>query len=84
MKKLWLSFTFSSLLCLLAVSGWLLLNPTPVSAAGGSAKCAGGTVVRCEATATACNCTDYSGCTSTMPDGTSKETKCDSEELLIY
>ena len=85
MKKLWFGCALSLCLCLLLLSGWLLINPTTAQAADGTAKCPGGSTVSCEPGADRCRCEDYKGCTSYWDDGTKKETKCSSsEELYLY
>ena len=81
MGKAWLAAVYALCLGAAAASGWLLFNPPVVSAAGGTATCAGGTVARCSEGATRCVCVDYSGCTSYFADGTKSEDKCDSTEI---
>lgn len=72
---------FASALCLSVVTAtaYLLLTPVTAYAATGTAKCGGGWSVVCpgNGTATRCDCTDYSGCTATFADGSTRTNSCD-------
>ena len=79
MRRTWLAFVFGLAVALVAATGYLLLTPVSALAATGSAKCPGGWEVVCpgNGTATNCNCTDYSGCTATFADGSTRTNNCD-------
>jgi len=74
MKRRWLTAVLSICFGLLIATTWLLLTPTPVSAATGSADCGNGKHVYCNAAD--CDCTDGVGCTATNPFQPSVFTGC--------
>ena len=81
MKRLLMASAFSVSLCLLALSLWLLINPSIALAATGSADCGGGKKVLCCvdcANVTKCDCEDGRGCTVTYSDKTTSEKLCTS------
>lgn len=78
MKRMLLASLFSICIALLITTAFLLINPFPVFAATGTAKCGPYTNVSCpgNGTAATCSCTDYSGCTATFADGSTRTTNC--------
>ena len=80
MNKPWLSFLLSVSLCLVVISGWLLLTPTTVLAATCTADCEGGRSVSC--TGTSCSATDSVGCSGTI-NRIVTETSCPKREELM-
>lgn len=81
MKRLMVASALSVSLCLVALSLWLLLNPSTALAATGSADCGGGQKVLCCmdcSNVTKCDCTDGLGCTVTYNDNTTSKKLCSS------
>ncbi|MDT4954997.1 MAG: hypothetical protein QOJ02_3135 [Acidobacteriota bacterium] len=62
MKKAWLASVFSICFGLVAATTYILTTPTSAFAATGSAKCADGRVITCQASG--CSCEDGWGCRS--------------------
>lgn len=61
-------------ICLLVAVALLIVIPSTVLAATGTATCAGGTTVSCSAFK--CVCTDYSGCTAYDASGKKEDIPC--------